>query len=136
MSVIDDHEEMDDLADAMYQWIETAKYYDDNPEEMWNQGGGLVDSSTGEPVSTDIRSWDAHRLLAQFAYLEHSVKTYNAHPFVTGNAKWNIGKPGTWFRFRFENTWKLRQVKKEILRRMEYLDYLTEVKRKNLGGMK
>lgn len=136
MSDIGEPEEWRVLADAVLAWKSTEEHYDANPSEMWGQGGGLVNAYTGEPVPLDLRKWDAEQLLVQFAYLEHSVYTYDHSPLVTPQTRWDIGKPGTWFRFRFENKWKLSQVKKEILRRMEYLDYLTKTKKKNLGGMK
>lgn len=101
------------------EWISLVEYYDDNPEKMWGQGGGLVNADTGAPVSLDLTKWDSEQLLVQFSYLEHSVYTYNHSPLITPKTRWDIGTPGTWFRFRFENQWKLRQVKKEILRRME-----------------
>ena len=100
------------------EWISLVKYYDDNPEKMWGQGGGLVNAE-GARVSLDLTKWDSEQLLVQFSYLEHRVYTYNHSPLITPKTRWDIGTPGTWFRFRFENQWKLRQVKKEILRRME-----------------
>ncbi len=119
MSDVDEHEEWRVLADAVLTWKSTMEYYDENPEKMWGQGGGLVNADTGEPISLDLTKWDAEQLLAQFAHLKHSVYTYNHHPSVTGIGRWTVGTPGTWFRFRFENKWKLRQVKAELLRRLE-----------------
>jgi hypothetical protein len=138
LSIIDEREGLDDWWQIKQHevWRHLSKHYDENPQEMWDSGGGLVNADTGEPVSSDIRKWDGEQLLEQFAYLKHSVYTYNAHPDVTADTRWKVGTIGTWFRFRFDNIWKLRQVKSEILRRMEYLDYLTKTKKKNLGGMK